>query len=625
MTRISLDLIVTLNASYPRAAPKVDFGNVKGLGDKEVAELRDLLHAIATKCLGEVMIHELASAAETYLEDHNKKPLTLHESMEARQQEQAAALQRLKQEFLVLDESETSPPKPARDAVASVAAPAASKASQAMSPAPEAPRPIGYARERGISDLSEIGGGDADFYTTYLRRDSGPLYSDSLDIGGELLSSDDDDGIDAQGNSQPASAETSRYKLEFREQELLGRGASGEVWKVINRLDKRIYAVKKIILDSSDAELNRKIRREVTTISRLLHNHIVRYYAAWYETTTLVRGDGDGDGDDGSESGSEEGSSTSTSDSSGSKEISEDSNRGKEQPGILSISKPRLMLPGEEFESDFSASSSSSEASSEDSSSDDSSRTSSSGSSVANSDSDSDSSSSSASSDEADEEEEQEDEPQDNFDIIFEDGSDNPYGTLFSAANSMSHRDLSSKKHKPKSKSKSSRKGIQEKENGEDSQTSASTIDRTNVGKRASRPASVEVKSLFLQMEYCETTLRALIDGGRLWQSTNEIYRLLRQIISALAYVHGKGVIHRDLKVAQYAFSCMYSFPQIHSQCFFSVLSSSLRIFSSITRVISNWAISDSPRLPPASLPLNKTSPLLMMIQILVVQNWMYL
>jgi len=30
--------------------------------------------------------------------------------------------------------------------------------------------------------------------------------------------------------------------------------------------------------------LNKKIRREVTTISRLLHNHIVRYYAAWYES-----------------------------------------------------------------------------------------------------------------------------------------------------------------------------------------------------------------------------------------------------------------------------------------------------------------------------------------------------
>jgi hypothetical protein len=48
--------------------------------------------------------------------------------------------------------------------------------------------------------------------------------------------------------------------------------------------------VKKIVLESEEGKFasvgaiqNRKLRREVTTISRLLHKNIVRYYQAWVE------------------------------------------------------------------------------------------------------------------------------------------------------------------------------------------------------------------------------------------------------------------------------------------------------------------------------------------------------
>jgi translation initiation factor 2-alpha kinase 4 len=59
---------------------------------------------------------------------------------------------------------------------------------------------------------------------------------------------------------------------------LLGRGGGGEVVKVRKRLDRRFYAVKKNVLESEEGKFasvgavqNRKLRREVTTISRLLH------------------------------------------------------------------------------------------------------------------------------------------------------------------------------------------------------------------------------------------------------------------------------------------------------------------------------------------------------------------
>lgn len=59
---------------------------------------------------------------------------------------------------------------------------------------------------------------------------------------------------------------------------MLGRGAYGLAVAVINRLDGRQYAVKKIRLQRQIPSEYARITREVATLSRLQHTNIVRYF-----------------------------------------------------------------------------------------------------------------------------------------------------------------------------------------------------------------------------------------------------------------------------------------------------------------------------------------------------------
>jgi translation initiation factor 2-alpha kinase 4 len=90
----------------------------------------------------------------------------------------------------------------------------------------------------------------------------------------------------AQGQGLPPSAvvaNISRYESDFEELELLGKGAFGAVFRARNRLDGRDYAIKKIRLSPS-AGNDEKTLREISALSRLSHQHIVRYVTCWIQT-----------------------------------------------------------------------------------------------------------------------------------------------------------------------------------------------------------------------------------------------------------------------------------------------------------------------------------------------------
>lgn len=52
-----------------------------------------------------------------------------------------------------------------------------------------------------------------------------------------------------------------------------------------NKLDDGLYAIKRIELNPSEKQLNKKITREVKLLSRLNHENVVRYYNSWIESS----------------------------------------------------------------------------------------------------------------------------------------------------------------------------------------------------------------------------------------------------------------------------------------------------------------------------------------------------
>eukprot|EP00899_Mesostigma_viride_P013262 jgi/Mesvir1/21937/Mv12105-RA.1 len=83
------------------------------------------------------------------------------------------------------------------------------------------------------------------------------------------------------GGAAALGARTSRYLSDFEEISVLGQGGYGIVVLAVNKLDGRKYAIKKIRLRSDQPGFNSRILREVSTLSRLQHPSIVRYYQAW--------------------------------------------------------------------------------------------------------------------------------------------------------------------------------------------------------------------------------------------------------------------------------------------------------------------------------------------------------
>jgi translation initiation factor 2-alpha kinase 1 len=83
------------------------------------------------------------------------------------------------------------------------------------------------------------------------------------------------------------SVDNSRYLSDFVEMSLLGKGGFASAWRARNKLDDIEYAIKKVWLGNDICEDGGnpydKIFREIKSLARLEHKNVIRYYSSWLE------------------------------------------------------------------------------------------------------------------------------------------------------------------------------------------------------------------------------------------------------------------------------------------------------------------------------------------------------
>jgi len=286
----------------------------------------------------------------------------------------------------------------------------------------------------------------------------------------------------------------SRYQTDFIEIAHLGRGGGGEVVQAINRLDRRIYAIKKVLLEAEEdgtmTTHNEKLRREVTTISMMSHKNIVRYYQAWVEHIGGFVDVGDGGGVDDGVNLTELTGAIDKALSNKEKKIDDDDDDDDDDEDNDSDDSS--------WNSNWSSTSSGSSASRQ----------------IADGKTSIATTNEYARSLSLDKFLENEIEIHDPGNPLFMNGI-NSFGYTPMATSSFS---TFSKPTNTSSDLDSQRR--QSKENG----------------------------IMYIQMQYCKTTMRSLIDESKL--TIDAVWKRLRQILEALEYIHSRDVIHRDLKPA---------------------------------------------------------------------------
>ena len=239
-----LTLACVRRRGYPeKRAVEVDLRDATNVPGAALRELRAALAKEATQAVGEVSIHGLCATAVDALEDLERGALPLSER--AKRREADAALEANESEARARAAQE----RHKREAMEK------ERAGRAAA--------LHKEQESQARQRSE------------LRRSAEPLIAGgSGSFNDESSSSGDEFGGPIQ----------SRYSSDFKERRVLGRGGCGEVCEVLNRLDRRTYAIKKVRLTGGASRRDaRRQLREVEALAAAFHPHVVRYYQAWIE------------------------------------------------------------------------------------------------------------------------------------------------------------------------------------------------------------------------------------------------------------------------------------------------------------------------------------------------------
>ncbi|MES1914486.1 MAG: hypothetical protein MHM6MM_006549, partial [Cercozoa sp. M6MM] len=305
---VAITACVTLPRTYPSVAPLIELTDPAGLPKKHMNVLKTLLQEKIAAVGGrnEPVLYDVLEALREYLQEHNQAPITMDEQMKRRDAEDKARKQKVEerrrnrlrerrrqeaqklrsavQKQLALEPKELSvmAMSPQLMALDGGDAPPAFDLSGSSAPltnaASLANKPVEKTDEAEHKQPEEWEDYFFDLYGTVQSKQA----AEEMQNAHAAHAAHDELLAEAAGGERRSA---SRYRQDFSEVSLLGAGGFGKVVKARNRLDGLLYAVKKVKLKlrADRRDQSRKTLREVTTIARLQHPHIVRYYQAWLE------------------------------------------------------------------------------------------------------------------------------------------------------------------------------------------------------------------------------------------------------------------------------------------------------------------------------------------------------
>ncbi|KAL4096117.1 hypothetical protein PRIC1_009481 [Phytophthora ramorum] len=468
-----------LARAYPlQQPPNITVEPKHGLSDTETQKLQRGMEALALEKVGDAVVYDLVVFATDFIQEHLKDQSSFFDQMMTRQQDRET--REKQEEDALLQEQEAQARAKNEEIIALIDAERKKR---------ETIKKTRRRRRRHRSSIDgEYSGSDGESLSSIYEQQTEA--SSRRDGSSSSLSDSDSDTSDLDA-AAAAERYHSRYHGDFKELGLLGRGGGGEVVKVRNRLDRQLYAVKKVKLDPDDKAMKKKILREVKTISRMQHRHIVRYFQAWIE------------GESGMSSDDEEDSSL------------EDSDLSDEE-GIMSGA---IVSEKEDLYGDASLSSGVEDGLGAMTSTD-----------------------------------EDEDDWLGTMGSSTGLWPTSRHESRSLRSNSHSFQ-LSSHRFESESYPDDGFdwEALEEapmEDVDDSSDDEGSDYHRKALPHRTPTPERKrKFEKLYIQMEYCEgNALREVIDKGALWKDPDKIWTMFRQILEALVYIHRQGIIHRDIK-----------------------------------------------------------------------------
>ncbi|XP_034249523.1 eIF-2-alpha kinase GCN2 isoform X2 [Thrips palmi] len=253
---------------YPEKVPKLEVKKSKGLSTSDISQLQQELEILTSKLIGQEMVFEIAQHVQGFLHKHNKpgfksfhEEMLLFQQQQEQQQQQLNSIREQKERQAIQDEVH-------RKQEALRAEGRQRRESLRLNQDPSTNYTHGDHLEQSVETKPTL------FKDCYIKTTQ-DYVSDEEDPESEMRF------ISHESKSQ------SRILNEFEMLKFLGKGAFGDVLKVRNKLDGRVYAIKRIELNPRNRQLNRRITREVKLLSQLNHENVVRYYNSWIESATM--------------------------------------------------------------------------------------------------------------------------------------------------------------------------------------------------------------------------------------------------------------------------------------------------------------------------------------------------